>query len=169
MVSLWPNFYFFLFTTWGVKNKLFSITLDNTSSNTCFVGLLISQLNIRSSLICNGEYFHVRCCCHIINLIVQDGLKVIDGSVNKIRECIKRLRGSQSRKIKFHECVKVMAIEGKKGLKQDVPTRWNSTFLMLDSALYYRQAFLHLELSDSNFTYCPSTGEWERVEKSQNF
>lgn len=36
---------------------------------------------------------------------------------------------------------------------------------MLDSALYYSQAFRHLELSDSNFTSCPSKSEWERVEK----
>lgn len=107
------------------------MTLDNASSNTCFVALLISQLNIRNALICNGEYIHMRCCCHIINLIVQDGLKVIDESVNKIIECIKYIRGSQARKIKFHACVKVMDIEGKKGLKQDVPTRWNSTFLCL--------------------------------------
>ena len=40
---------------------------------------------------------------------------------------------------------------------------------MLDSALLYRRAFQHLELSDSNYKSCPSVEEWERVEKVWKF
>jgi hypothetical protein len=47
-----------------------------------------------------------------------------------------------------------MSLDGKKGLRQDVPTRWNSTFLMLESAIFYRRTFHHLELTDSNFKHC---------------
>ena len=52
-----------------------------------------------------------------------------------------------------------MDLDGKKGLRQDVPTRRNSTFLMLQSALYYRSAFQHLELTDYNFKHCPTVDE----------
>jgi hypothetical protein len=59
----------------GIETKVFSITLDNAYSNDVCVGLLRNQLNIKKALICGGEFFHTRCCAHILYLIVQDGLK----------------------------------------------------------------------------------------------
>ncbi|KAI0495437.1 hypothetical protein KFK09_021738 [Dendrobium nobile] len=106
---------------------------------------------------------------HIVNLIVQDGLKEIDSSVIKIRESIKYVKGSQVRKQKFVECIKQSCLEGKRGLRQDVPTRWNSTFIMLDSAIYYRRAFQHLELGDSNYKNCPTSVELDKVESIWQF
>ena len=121
------------------------------------------------SLLCVGEHFHIRCCAHVLNLIVQDGLKEIDEAVNKVRESIKYVRGSQGRKHKFLECVKHVSLDPKKGLRQDVPTRWNATFLMTESALYYRRAFFHLQLSDSNYKHCSSQEEWDKIEKINKF
>lgn len=69
---------------WSLESKLFSITLDNASSNDSFVAILRTQLNLRNALVCKGEFFHIRCCAHIPNLIVQEGLKEIDNSVVKI-------------------------------------------------------------------------------------
>ena len=112
------------------------MTLDNASSNDCFVELLKSQLNLKNALLRDGEFFHVRCCAHILNLIVQDGLKEIDESVIKIRKSIKYVKGSSGRKKKFMDCVAQVSLESKKGLRGDVPTRWNSTYVMLDSALF---------------------------------
>ena len=100
---------------------------------------------------------------------MQIGLKDIDDVVYKIRESIKYVRGSQIRKQKFLECVKMIFMDSKRGLRQDMPTRWNSTYLMLESALFYRRAFCHLELSDSNYKNCPSNLEWEKIEKISKF
>ena len=140
-----------LLTEWGIEKKLFSITLDNASNNDSFVEMLKCQLNMTDSLLCVGEHFHIRCCAHVLNLIVQDGLNEIDEAINKVYESIKYVRGSQGRKQKFLECVKHVSLDPKKGLRQDVPTRWNATFLMTESALYYHRAFFHLQLSDSNY------------------
>ncbi|CAL2238759.1 unnamed protein product [Prunus armeniaca] len=135
-----------LITEWGIVKKLFSITLDYASANTSVVEILTNQLNFRGLLLMSGKFFHVRCCAHILNLIVQDGLKEIDSSVIKIRECLKYIKGSEGRKQKFYECVVQVGIMGsKKGLRQDVPTRWNSTYTMLESALFYRRAFINLD------------------------
>ncbi|XP_016649675.1 PREDICTED: zinc finger BED domain-containing protein RICESLEEPER 2-like [Prunus mume] len=159
-----------LITEWGIVKKLFSITLDNASTNTSFVEILTNQLNFRGLLLMSGKFFHVRCCAHILNLIVQDGLKEIDSSVIKIRECIKYIKGSEGRKQKFYECVAQVGIMGsKKGLRQDVPTRWNSTYTMLESALFYHRAFINLGLIDSNFSSCASTQEWIKLEKITKF
>ncbi|XP_074323209.1 zinc finger BED domain-containing protein RICESLEEPER 2-like [Apium graveolens] len=81
-----------LLCEWNLKFKLFSITLDNALSNDAFVGTLRTQLNLRNALLFRGEFFHIRFCAHILNLIVQEGLKDMDASVDKIRESVKTLK-----------------------------------------------------------------------------
>ncbi|KZV51661.1 hypothetical protein F511_28886, partial [Dorcoceras hygrometricum] len=44
-------------------------------------------------------------------------------------------------------------------LRLDVPTRWNSTYLMLDKAIKYKKVFAYFKLSDNNYKYCPSIEE----------
>ena len=63
--------------------------LDNASSNDVSIDMLRTQLINKKALVCNGEFFHLRCCAHILNLVVQDGLKEIDVVVQKICESIK--------------------------------------------------------------------------------
>lgn len=158
-----------LLCEWGIEHKVFAVTLDNASANICFINLLISRMNIRNLLVSNGDYVHIKCCAHILNLVVQEGLKVIPNCLEHIRMSIKYLKGSSMRKMKFIECVNIMAIDLKKGLRQDCSTRWNSTFVMLDGALYYRRAFTHLALADSDYTFCPSPDEWDNAEKICKF
>jgi len=57
----------------------------------------------------------------------------------------------------------VPAIKETKALWLDVPTRWNSTYFMLDRALIYRRAFKELYLSDPSYRKFPTDDEWERV------
>jgi len=44
-----------------------------------------------------------------------------------------------------------------------VPTRWNSTYLRLETAIHYRSAFSYLEMINSNYKYCPTAPEWEKA------
>ncbi|CAH1432125.1 unnamed protein product [Lactuca virosa] len=158
-----------LIKSWVIERKLFSITLDNASSNDVCVGLLKNQFRLMTSLVYDGKLFHLRCCAHILNLIVQDGLKQIDVDVEKFRECVKYVKGSSARKTRFCQCCSQNLLDTNKALMQDVPTRWNSTYRMLSCELYYRLTFSHLSLSDSNFQDCPSSDEWERIEKMCSF
>lgn len=145
------------------------MTVDNASSNDVCVVMLKSQLRLRNALVCDEDFFHIRCCAHIINLIVQQGLKEIEKEIEKASESVKYVKGSQVRKRKFLNCVKQVSLNDRKGLRQDVPIRWNSTFLMLDSVVYYKNAFYHLQLSDSNYKNCPSEEEWRKIEKIEKF
>ncbi|KAM7496681.1 hypothetical protein LguiA_021095 [Lonicera macranthoides] len=158
-----------LLSEWGIEKKLFTITLANASSNDTFVNLLKSQLSNEGVLRSNGDYFHVRCCAHVLNLIVQDGLKAIDEGIVNIRESVKYVKGSQVKKQKFMECVKFVHLNPKKGLRQDVPTRWNATYLMIESVIFYHRAFFRLALSDYNFIHCASDEEWGKIEKIFRF
>jgi hypothetical protein len=137
--------------------------LDNASSNYVFVGLLKNQLNMKKTLLCEGEFFYIRCCAHILNLIVQYGLKAIDSALQNIRDSVKYVRGSQLRKQNFLQAMNQMSLDSKKWIKQDVPTRWNSTYLMLETAIHYRRTFSYLEIIDSNYKHCPTAFEWEKT------
>ncbi|KAK9755642.1 hypothetical protein RND81_01G040400 [Saponaria officinalis] len=115
------------------------------------------------------DYFHVRYCAHILNLIVQEGLKDLDIAILKVMESVKYCKGSQLRKQRFLNSVQHVKLESARGLRQDVPTRWNSTYLMLDNALYYRKALNNLAKSDLNYLHCPSEGEWDKIENICKF
>ncbi|XP_042494998.1 zinc finger BED domain-containing protein RICESLEEPER 2-like [Macadamia integrifolia] len=154
---------------WGIEKKLFSITLDNAGANLCFIEHLKKSLVLKKALLCSGEFFHNRCCAHISNLIVQDGLKCIDESVHFVRSSVAYVKASQARKVKFLECCKQLDIPSQKGLHGDVSTRWNSTYHMLDSAIVYQTAFQQLELVDKNFKVCPSNEDWKKIEHLCSF
>ncbi|GJX11554.1 zinc finger BED domain-containing protein RICESLEEPER 2-like protein [Tanacetum coccineum] len=148
---------------WGIENKVFTITLDNATNNNGLVDCLKDQLSY-DALVCNGEFIHVRCCAHVLNLIVQSGLKVIEESIEKVRESVKFVRGSAARKIKFAECIARLKLQYRKNVRQDVVTRWNYTYLMLDCALMYRPAYVLLAKLDKTFKTCPTEEEWTRIE-----
>lgn len=71
------NKLFSMLSQWGIENKVFSLTLDNASANDLSVELIQSQLILNNTFLCDGELFHIRCCAHIINLVVQEGLKML--------------------------------------------------------------------------------------------
>ena len=48
--------------------------MDNAKYNDVMVANLKKCLVPKSGVISSGVFFHVRCCAHILNHIVQDGL-----------------------------------------------------------------------------------------------
>jgi hypothetical protein len=68
-----------------IETKVFSIILNNIYSNDLSVKLLKHQLNIKKSILCECEFFHLCCnCANIFNLIVQNSLKKIENALKKI-------------------------------------------------------------------------------------
>ncbi|XP_019414580.1 PREDICTED: zinc finger BED domain-containing protein RICESLEEPER 2-like [Lupinus angustifolius] len=155
---------------WGIDKKIFSLTLDNASSNDVMQEQLKNKLIVENSLLCDGQFFHVRCSAHILNLIVQECLKVASDTLYKIRESIKYVRGSEGRMLKFKVCIaKIGGVDASVGLCLDVPTRWNSTYFMLESAIKYKHVFEKLHMYDDNYRFSPSVEEWKRAEKIHVF
>jgi len=73
------------------------------------------------------------------------------------------------RKQSFLQAVSQMSLDSNKGLKQDVPTMWNSTYLMLESVIHYRCAFAYLDMTYKNYTFCANALEWEKVNDISSF
>ncbi|XP_013624245.1 PREDICTED: zinc finger BED domain-containing protein RICESLEEPER 2-like [Brassica oleracea var. oleracea] len=111
-----------------------------------------------------------RCAAHILNLIVQDGLKVIGDSLQKVRDSVKYVLGSETREQLFQKCVDAAGVVESGWLILDVPTRWNSTYYMLERAIKYRKAFVKLETFDKKgYKTAPTAEEWTRADNICNF
>ncbi|CAN1321385.1 Zinc finger BED domain-containing protein RICESLEEPER 2 [Linum perenne] len=160
---------------WGLK-RLFTVTVDNASANDSAIKYLHGKLHGWGTHFLSGNYLQVRCVCHIINLIVQDGLNKLGMSVRRVREAVRWVRASPAREECFRNAVAIRKMKCKKMPLLDVPTRWNSTFSMLDTASAYEKAFKVLENMESNFvedlgvkTYqgevigVPSSSDWDSV------
>lgn len=135
---------------WGLR-KVSTITVDNASSNDVALTYLKKRVKNMNGLVLDGEYFHMRCSAHILNLVVNDGLKDLNSSISGIRDAIRFVRSSSQRHAKFKECIEFSNISSKKLVCLDVPTRWNSTFMMLEAAEKFQVAFEKLEYEDAKY------------------
>ncbi|CAL9029189.1 unnamed protein product [Prunus brigantina] len=93
-------------------NKIFKITANNASSNTKAIDYLKSKMGHwkNGSLVLEGKYMHVRCCAHIVNLIVRDGLKKLEKSILAIRNVVRYVRSSPQRLKVFYDMTLKMSV-----------------------------------------------------------
>ncbi|MFS7947322.1 putative ribonuclease H-like superfamily, hAT-like transposase, RNase-H [Helianthus anomalus] len=103
----------------------------------------------------------MRCCAHILNLIVQDGLSIIADGIERIRESVSYWTATPKRYEKFEAAAHHLAIPSSKKLSLDCQTRWNSTYLMLNVAIIYKDVFKRLKQRDSQYNSLPSEKDWE--------
>jgi len=141
-----------------------AITLDNATNIDTFVDSYMTKLVSSGALPLRGRFFRIRCAAHVIDLIVKAGLEELHEVVVKIRESLKYVKGSPSRLVRFNEAAKDKKVPSVRKLKQDTLTTWNSTYLMLESALYYKDVFPHLAIIDKYYSFSPSLDEWDKVE-----
>ncbi|KAJ1703103.1 hypothetical protein LUZ63_002882 [Rhynchospora breviuscula] len=148
---------------WNLDKRTFCLVLDNASSNDACINDLFATTSIQEDLPADGKLFHQRCGCHILNLIVQDGLDVLKDEIRDIRETMKYIRHSQGRMEKFKLACSQANVPFKK-LSWDVPTRWNSTYLMLELALELKLAICRYDNLDKRYNLNISDFQWEAVQ-----
>ncbi|KAI3770705.1 hypothetical protein L6452_01846 [Arctium lappa] len=73
---------------WGIRN-IMTITVDNASSNDVALVFLKSKLVSWGCSSVRAQYLHMRCIAHILNLVVQDGLKMADSALKKLRDTVR--------------------------------------------------------------------------------
>mgnify|MGYP004708155361 FL=1 len=72
---------------WNIDRKISTITLDNYSTNDGMINCLLEKLNV-SDLLIDGLVLQMRCAAHILNLIIKNGLEMISGATERIRDSV---------------------------------------------------------------------------------
>ncbi|GJW99918.1 zinc finger BED domain-containing protein RICESLEEPER 2-like protein [Tanacetum coccineum] len=161
---------------WEFDNIL-SISVDNASSNDGAIEFMKMILEKKSNCLLRGKWLHIRCAAHVINLIVQDGMKKVDKSIEGIRCAVKWIKKSGSRIEKFTKCAQSARCDSTKSLVLDCPTRWNSTYNMLEVAHVYEDAFARYDIEEVEFGNhirrkghsVPTTDDWTKAKKLCHF
>ncbi|KAI5312969.1 hypothetical protein L3X38_042143 [Prunus dulcis] len=91
-------------------------------------------------MLLGGEFFHVRCFAHVINLVVRDGIEEVKTTIKRLRRSVKYVRSSSSRLQMFKKCALEESVTCKKVVCLDVKTRWNSTYLMINATMEFEKS-----------------------------
>jgi len=70
---------------WNLDRKVSTLTVDNCTTNDAMIDCILDKI-LGRSLILGGQLFHMRCCAHISNLIVKDGLPIIANVIEKVKD-----------------------------------------------------------------------------------
>ncbi|KAK9756261.1 hypothetical protein RND81_01G084900 [Saponaria officinalis] len=156
---------------WKIAHKVFSFRVDNASYNDSMINSLRTHFMRKHVLVSNGDFFHMRCSAHIINLVVQAGLNLIDSVVVKIRSVVKHLSHSIPKRKKFYEVAhSTYGLNTTKKLRGDTCIRWNSTYLMLDRYLYFKDVLDNFVSKDKDIkVFNLSSEEWKKVNELHKF
>ncbi|KAL0539653.1 hypothetical protein IC582_023869 [Cucumis melo] len=144
---------------WGIE-RVMTLTIDNASSNDTAVAYLLKRFNKR--LLFRGEFLHVRCYAHILNLIVTDTFKEHNDCINRIQYAVRFIRSSLACFLKFKKCIELEKIACKSYVCLDGPIRWNSTYMMIKAAVKFEKAFYRLKDEDASYRHdmSPNKEDW---------
>lgn len=138
------------FEKYDIGFKLCAVVTDNAAN----IKAAVASLNLR----------HISCFAHSLNLAVQSAISSsIKSIVDKVKSTVQFFKRSSHATAKLHEMQKTIGKTLK--LKQDVPTRWNSTYVMLERFLYNKEPIIAvLALVNSNVTFAES--EWGIIKQA---
>ena len=138
-----------------LQKRVIALTLDNASANNVAIEIMRTQLSGY-----HEELFHIRYGCHIVILIVKDGLELLQEPINKIRSSIVYISNSSSRVASFKGLCR--AYNKRPGIfGPDEQHRWNSTYVMLKEVIEHRDVITMWINKELNKTFLEDRiGKW---------
>ena len=137
---------------WDITKKIQVIVTDNARN-------MVSAVN-------QTGFSHIPCLAHSLQLSVLHGFKAADTEVLfvKCRKVIGHFKHSPANTTELQNC----SDSPLRKLQQDVPTRWNSVFEMLQSLLRAREALTLYISNDGGKHYKGPKlfdSDWEKISK----
>lgn len=136
---------------WDIRKKIKAIVTDNARN-------IVSAVN-------QSGFPHIPCIAHTMQLSILYGFKAADTEIlfGKCRKIVGHFKHSAANTTELQNCSESLLYK----LQQDVPTRWNSIFLMLQSLLQAKEA-INVYISQKGKQYKGSKlldTEWEKISK----
>ena len=107
-----------------------------------------------NSLLRDGALLYMRCCEHILNLIVKDEIK-------SIRDSVAFWTTTPKIKEYFESTANQSKIACTKKLVLNCLTRWNSTYKIFEVAILYEDVFNRLAIRRTGYACLPTSSQWK--------
>jgi hypothetical protein len=158
---------------YNLVDKLFCITTDNASNNDT-MAKAVSDALVEHGVYWDPDTQHLYCLAHIINLVVKSLLDSLDvendspfkATLTKIRELAKAIQLGSKKPASFRNACRELELKHLR-IPLDVAVRWNSTYRMIERAIYLRPALDRLitnHFEDLN-EYRLTGNEWAIAEQ----
>ncbi|CAH1098482.1 unnamed protein product [Psylliodes chrysocephalus] len=141
-----------MFNKWNICNKIGAVVSDNASN-------ILAAVRV-------GEWRSIGCFAHLLNLIVRTGTVPINNQLIKVKRIVEYFKRSTQAQKKLSDTQQQMGLPLLK-IKQDVVTRWNSTYDMLSRIVKIKEAVIAtIALLKSDLILLDS--DWIIIEESVN-
>jgi hypothetical protein len=107
---------------WQMEKKVSTVTLDNCITNDNLMCAMKDKLPL-PSLMLHGRLLHMCYATHIINLIVKNGMTVMDKGIERVRDSVDFWSATPKRHERFERTTAQMNIKYEKRIALDCKTR----------------------------------------------
>lgn len=118
---------------WGISKKIVAVVSDNAS-------VMRNAVQLSHTEEGGGKWIWIPCFAHTLNLLVKDSFKgnlEVNSLIKNCREIVTLFKQSAKAMSYLKNLAKNDPTIKIETLKQDVPTRWNSTLIMIRSILAF--------------------------------
>ncbi|XP_019436348.1 PREDICTED: zinc finger BED domain-containing protein DAYSLEEPER-like [Lupinus angustifolius] len=151
-------------SNWHLEGRIFTLALDNFSSNETVVGNLRGHLSVKNPVLLNGQLLSTNCYARVLSRLALDALLAMRETVSKVRESVMYVKSSKCHESKFFELKQQLQVPGMFDLLIDEQNKWDTIYHMLVAACELKEVFACFDAFDPDYKTILTMNEWKQLE-----